>query len=174
MHSRKTDSSKSSSTKSSEARLVHVVFLIGVIGKGIDGVLETIGGVALFFVDPNQINHWVRALTAHELSEDPDDVVARYLRDAAHRLSPHTKTFGAAYLLVHGLIKVGLVGGLLRRRLWAYPAAMAAFLAFVIYQIYRYSLTGADSLLFLSALDVVVIVLTWLEYRRLRSVHGFI
>jgi uncharacterized membrane protein len=154
-------------------KVVHLLFLISVIGKGIDGILETVGGMILFFLDPAQINHVVRALTQHELSEDPNDLVAGYLVRAAHHLSVDTKTFGAAYLLVHGVVKVGLIAGLLRRRLWAYPLAIVAFVAFVLYQIYRYSHTHADYLLFLSALDAVVIGLTWLEYRRLRFSHGF-
>lgn len=154
-------------------KLVHVLFEVGVIAKGIDGVLEIIGGVLLFLVNPAQIAYVVRLLTEHELSEDPNDLVAGYLLHAAKHLSAGAQTFGAIYLLGHGVIKVGLVVALLRRRLWAYPVAILAFMLFLVYQLYRYSHTHAAWLLVLSAVDVFVIVITWLEYRRLRAVQGF-
>jgi len=68
---------------------------------------------------------------------------------------------------------VGLVTGLLLRQRWAYPAAIVAFLFFLIYQLYRYTHTYSPELLVLSAFDVFIIVLTWLEYGRLRAAHAF-
>jgi uncharacterized membrane protein len=73
----------------------------------------------------------------------------------------------------HGVVKVGLVVGLLRRHLWAYPTAMVAFAVFLAYQIYRYLHTGSVWLLVLSILDVLVICLTAAEYKRLRRSHEF-
>ena len=35
-------------------KIVHLLFNIGVIGKGVDGVLEVLGGVLLFFVSPTR------------------------------------------------------------------------------------------------------------------------
>lgn len=154
-------------------RFVHTLFDVGIIGKGIDGVLEIAGGMLLFFVDPAQIGRVVRVLTQHELSEDPNDLVAGYLLHAAQHLSAGVETFGAVYLLAHGIIKVGLVAALLRRQFWAYPVAILAFALFLFYQLYRYAHTRATWLLVLSAVDVFVIVITWLEYRRLRTVRGF-
>jgi len=44
------------------------VFEIGIILKGLDGVLETIGGLLLLAVTPATINDVVSRLTQHELS----------------------------------------------------------------------------------------------------------
>jgi len=154
-------------------RLVHVLFDIGVLGKGIDGVLEILGGGLLFLVDPRQLHHVARILLQHELSEDPDDVVATYLLHASQHISADTKTFATAYLLWHGVVKVGLVTGLLLRRRWAYPTAIVAFLLFLAYQLYRYTHTYSPELLVLSVFDVFIIVVTWLEYGRLRAAHAF-
>ena len=152
-----------------KAHIVHLLFDIGVITKGIDGALEIIGGALLFFVSPDQLRHIARILTLHELSEDPHDIVANYLLHTAQHLSPSVTTFGAVYLLWHGVVKVGLVTALLRGQRWAYPAAIVAFLLFLLYQVSRYAHTHAPELLVLSVLDVLVIGLTWLEYRRLRA-----
>jgi uncharacterized membrane protein len=70
------------------------------------------------------------------------------------------------------VIKVVLVASLFRERLWAYPAAIVVFTLFIVYQIYRYVLEPSTRMVVLSVLDVVVIALTWLEYRRLKRLHG--
>jgi uncharacterized membrane protein len=72
------------------------------------------------------------------------------------------------------VVKVGLVAGLLLRRRPAYPVAIGAFVLFLVYQVYRYVIGHAPEMLVLSLVDVVVIVLTWLEYRRLRESEGFL
>jgi uncharacterized membrane protein len=155
-------------------RIVHLLFDISVVAKGIDGVLELIGGVLLLLISPTQLYHIARILTQHELSQDPHDVIANYLLHSSEKLSAGAKTFGALYLLWHGLVKVGLVTALLLKRRWAYPVAIVAFLLFLLYQLYRYSHTHAPELLVLSVLDVVVIVLTWFEYQRLQASHAFV
>lgn len=157
----------------SRGRLVHLFFAVSVIGKGVDGVLEIVGGVLLFFVNPLRLQTLVRVLTQHELSEDPHDLVAHYLLNSTQHLASGVQVFAAVYLLWHGVVKVGLVTALLLKVRWAYPAAIVAFLLFIAYQLYRYSHTHAPALLALSALDAVVIVLTWLEYKRLRASRAF-
>jgi uncharacterized membrane protein len=154
-------------------RLVHLLFDISVITKGIDGVLEIVGGILLFLLSPLQVYTIVRVLTQHELSQDPHDLVATYLLNRTQGLSGGAQAFGAAYLLWHGAVKVALVTALLLKRRWAYPLAILAFLLFLVYQLYRYSHTLSPELLVLSVVDVLVIVLTWLEYKRLRSARFF-
>jgi uncharacterized membrane protein len=87
---------------------VHRLFAVSVLIKGVDGVLETIGGILLMFVGPKALNSLVIFLTAHELSEDPDDWFAASLRSAVHNLSSDTKLFVSVYLVAHGLVKVFL------------------------------------------------------------------
>lgn len=154
-------------------RIIHILFDISVIGKGVDGALEIVGGALLFLTSPAQIHDAVRILTQRELSEDPHDIVATYLLNGALHLAASTKVFAATYLLWHGVVKVALVTALLLKRRWAYPAAIFAFFLFLIYQLYRYSHTRSPELLVLSVVDVFVIVITYLEYLRLRTSHAF-
>lgn len=149
-------------------KTVHILFDISLIGKAVDGLLEVIGGIVLFFVNPEQINGMLRVLTQHELSEDRHDVLANLLLHSVQNLSADTKVFAALFLLWHGVVKIGLVWALFRKHLWAYPIAIVAFGLFLAYQVYRYSHTHSVWLLALSILDLFVIVLTWLEYKRLR------
>ena len=112
-------------------------------------------------------------LTQHELSEDPNDLLAGYLVHAAQHFSVDAQIFVSVYLLWHGLVKVGLVMALLQKRFWAYPTAILAFTLFLVYQLYRYANTHSNWLLMLSVVDVFVIIFTWFEYKRLRALHGF-
>jgi uncharacterized membrane protein len=156
-----------------KSQIIHVLFNLGVIGKGIDGVLEIVGGVLLFFVSPDSIHSLIQVLTQHELSQDPRDQIANYLLNSTHHLTKGVMIFAAAYLLWHGAVKVGLVVALLLKRRWAYPAAIVAFSLFLVYQLYRYTHTHSPALLALSIVDVFVIILTWIEYERLKAIHGF-
>jgi uncharacterized membrane protein len=152
-------------------RHVHRLFAASVLIKGVDGVLETIGGILFIFVSPKALNSLVIFFTAHELSEDPDDWFATTLRHAVYNLSPDTKLFVSVYLVAHGLIKVFLVAGLLREKLWAYPTALWFLGIFLLYQFYQFSHTHSLGLLALSAFDLFVASLVWLEYRS-RKQHG--
>ena len=147
---------------------VQIAFEISILFKGLDGVLEIVGGVLVFFVKPEAIGRLIIVLTQHELSEDRHDVVAGYLVRFAHQFSASSQGFAGVYLLSHGLIKVLLVEALLRGRLWAYPTAIVLFMLFITYQMYRYSLHPSMGMVVLSVLDLIVIVLTWLEYGRLK------
>src|SRR5512142_1131404 len=117
---------------------LHLLYEIGIWFKGIDGVLECIGGLLFLFVTKVTLNRIIVHLTQHELLEDPTDWFAVHLRQATAHLSANTKVFAGAYLLGHGAIKVFLVwGGLWRGKLWSFPTAMLFLGAFIIYQVYR-------------------------------------
>ena len=83
----------------------------------------------------------------------------------AQDFSVATQHFYAFYLLSHGVVKLLLVAGLLRDKLWAYPASPVAMTLFIAYQLYRYSYTHGIGLLALTVFDLVVIWLVWHEWR---------
>lgn len=144
------------------------LFEVTIIAKGLTGVVELIGGVLLLLVSPSMIDHWVVALTRAELSEDPSDVVARYLLRTADGLTGHAVLFGAAYLLAHGAVKVVLVVAILLNKQWAYPWMLAVLVVFVIYQLYRIALSPSAGMIALTIFDLLIIALTWREWRHRR------
>lgn len=148
---------------------IHLLFRIGVVAKGIDGLLEAIAGVALFFTDRALLRSLVDWLTAGELQEDPADFVANHLVQFANHLSIGTKHFAASYLLGYGLVKVGLAAGLLRGKLWAYPTALVVLGLFLCYQIYRLSHTHSLALGVFSLMDLAILVLIWRDYQYLKT-----
>lgn len=146
--------------------LLDRAFEIGIILKGLDGVLELIGGVLLLAVSPATINRIVAGLTQHELSEDSHDFVATHLMRMSHGLTGSAVGFAAAYLLLHGIVKVVLVVALLLNKLWAYPWMIAFLIAFIGYQIYRLALNLTVGLTLLTLFDIAIVWLTWREYRK--------
>jgi uncharacterized membrane protein len=153
-------------------KMIHLLFKIGVVFKGIDGAVEAVAGVVLFFVSPASLRGLVGWLTQGELQEDPTDFVANHLVDFFRHLSINTKHFASFYLLTYGIAKVGLVAGLLHGKLLAYPTAMVVLGLFLCYQVYRAGHNHSLGLGFLSVLDLLILVLIWGEYKRLKAEHG--
>ena len=144
--------------------LLDRVFQVSLTVKGLDGVLELVGGVLLLLVSPRQIGDLARLLTQHELIEDPGDVVANTMLHFTNGLSVSASFFGAIYLLLHGAVKVVLVWAVLRDMLWAYPWMIAFLIAFIAYQSHQIVLNFSWGLLLLTAFDIFIVWLTWRAY----------
>jgi uncharacterized membrane protein len=74
----------------------------------------------------------------------------------------------AFYLLTHGVVKIVLVYGLLRERLWSYPVSFVVFSGYIIYQLYRFTFTHSLLLIVLSIFDAFILTLAVHEYRLVR------
>ena len=147
---------------------IHQIFEISVSLKGIHALFEIIGGIALYLTSTETIVAWLDRVSQGELTEDPHDWIATHIEKFGETFSVAQHHFYAIYLLSHGVIKGILVIGLLREKLWAYPASFLVFSAFIAYQLYRYSFTHDAGLILLSIFDVFVIALAIHEYRLLR------
>lgn len=141
------------------------LFRVGILLKGLDGAIEFVGGIALFILSPGRVVDLIHRITDHEISRNHNDFVIRHLSQLAAHVSLSGERFAAAYLFAHGVIKVIVVLALLRNKLWAYPLAIAVFGGFVIYELYRFTLTHSVGLIVLSAFDLAVTFLIWSEYR---------
>ena len=148
--------------------LLDRTFEVSIIAKGLDGLAELIGGLLLLVVTPTTINNVATAITQHELSEDPHDLIATRLLHLSNGLTDSAVRFAAAYLLLHGVVKVVLVAALLRTKLWAYPWMIAFLVVFIAYQLYRIALTPTAWLIALTIFDAFVAWLTWREWLKQR------
>ncbi len=140
---------------------IREIFRFSVFLKAANAILETIGGGLLL---SGSLIGWVRGLVEQQIAQDPGDFASSFLQHILPYLSSHAQFFAAWYLLSHGVIKLFLAIGLLRNQLWAYPSAIAVFVFFVVYQVYRYTYTHSPLLLLITFFDVLVIGLTWHEY----------
>ncbi len=153
-------------------KIEHTLFLCSVWIKGLAGVIETIGGILVLFVTRELLDSFVLRLTAPELAEDPADWIVNYLTNAVQHFSDSTKHFASVYLIIHGLIKIFLVAGLLRGRLWAYPLSLWFLGAFIVYQCYRFTHTHSIWLAILTVFDLAVVFLIWREYQWRKLAKG--
>jgi uncharacterized membrane protein len=147
-------------------KLFHEVFEASIILKFIFAALEFFGALLLLFVHPTTIGDWIIRITS--VGFESGDLVYKWASNAGYYFVGHTQTFVVFYLASHGLVKIFVLLCLWQRKLWAYPLAEFMFVGFGVYQIYRWYITGSELMIWLTVLDVLVIYLTWLEYKALK------
>lgn len=145
--------------------LWHRAFDVGIVLKGLDGLLEVIAGMTLLLTTQSAMVGSVHWLTRQELIEDPADPVANFLLHAVQGLPVGSRHFAGAYLLGHGIVKLGLVTGLLRGARWSYPAAIIILLTFIGYQGYRWMQQASLLLAAVTVFDVFIVLLIAVEWR---------
>ena len=144
-------------------------FEVGILLKGLDGLLEIAGGILLLFIKPEFVNHLVATLTQHELAEDPHDWLATPVLHSTQGLTSGSYQFAGISLLVHGVTKIVLVWEILHNRLWAYLGLIYLTLGFMIYQLCRISYDHSIGLILLTIFDGAIVYLTVVEYRKRKA-----
>lgn len=117
---------------SKRSPLLHIAYLVAILIKGFDGALEALAGMIITLTGPERAYEWVIQFTAPELTGHHPALHA--IRSGATRLVESPHKFVIFYLLVHGILKLGVVSALLRGggRL-VFPVASLILAAFVIY-----------------------------------------
>jgi uncharacterized membrane protein len=133
---------------------IHQLFVASLVLKGLHALVEIAGGFALTLFSTSAI--------LRLLDRDPHHWVARSFTPSEHGY--YTFVF-----LSHGAINLALVVGLLRQKLWAYPATFAVLTLFIAYQLYRFSHIHDPGLIALSLLDLIVMALAWHEYQLVKG-----
>ncbi len=162
---------KKAAMKHLRESLLHSTFEVGITVKGVDGLLEIIGGALLWFKS-SSINELVQTVAQHELSRGAHAFIFTHLSNASQKLASGSTEFASIYLASHGLTKVILVICLWLKKLWAYPLTMIVFAAFMAYQLFRFTHTHSIVLLLLTFFDALLIYLTWKEFQRQKSLRN--
>ncbi|MFI2488760.1 DUF2127 domain-containing protein [Promicromonospora kroppenstedtii] len=149
--------------------LVETAFVLGVLLKGLDGLVELVAGAALLVLHQDRILALTRAAVAEELREDPHDLVANLLLDQAAGLDHGAAVAGGLFLLLHGVVKVVIVAALLAGSRRVYPWAVGALSVLLAVQVVQ--LVLSPGVVALVLLDAVILALTWHEWRIGRSFH---
>ena len=105
-----------------------------------------------------------------------NDIVMRSVIHFFGDMSVSTRNFIIAYLIIYGVLKIGMSIGLLRGDKWSYPTGTTIIGIFVVYQIYRVVHTHSLFLSLMISIDVVTIFLIvheyWHKYRQRRSLSA--
>ncbi|TDD52254.1 DUF2127 domain-containing protein [Saccharopolyspora elongata] len=148
--------------------LTDKLFRVAVLLKGLDGAVQLIAGVLLIFLSPNTITRLAHAVVTRDLLGPPTGPLAGHFEEALQHFAGGNRTFVITYLIAHGVIKIGLVIGLLGKIMPLYPVAMVALGLFVVFEVLRAVQTKSVVLPLFAALDVAIIVLVLREYLELR------
>jgi uncharacterized membrane protein len=148
---------------------IHRLFDITLLLKGIHAGIELFGGVLLYLISASNIAGIGNFFLNGELIEDPHDIVANYLLNAAQGLGGSAKTFAALYLVSHGVVNGLVVLGLWKEKMWAYPISFAVIGAFIAYQLYLLTFGYSLWLVILTVLDAAILFLAWHEYTVLKN-----
>ena len=157
-----------SSHPRSHEKQIHRLFEFGVSLKALHAVIELITGTAILVLSPVTVSNFFVALAHREQAIGSHQFIADFLLHLA-RADLQGQHFAGIYLVAVGFINLGLAIGLLTRKLWSFPAALAALALLMAYQLYRYTHTHAIALIALAIFDAGVWLLIWHEYRMLRS-----
>jgi uncharacterized membrane protein len=145
------------------------LFKATVILKGLIALGEVALGVFLIFVSYDTMRRAGIALFGGELSEVPTDLIWQYAIKGFQGFAATPQSVWVFIFLSHGIVKLALIWGLLREKLWAYPWAAGVFTFFIAYQLYQLAFTPSIALWLITILDVIVVGLVLHEYRyRLR------
>ena len=150
-------------------RNIHMGFHIGLILKGIYDFGEILSGILLIFLTPDKMSKLISFISAGELREDPNDLIMRYLISFSKTFSINMQLTASFYLLSHGLVKLLIIIFLWKKKLWAYPVSCVIFFIFVVIQMLSFIQTHSIAMLFLTMIDMIMIVLTILEYKNLKA-----
>jgi len=145
-----------------------LVFKISVILKGLDALVETVAGIALFFVTGSNVDHFASWLRRSSIARDPNNYIGRLINDGAKHLVHASTLIGAIYLLAHGLIKLVVIINVLRDKYWAYPVLIIVLAVFCVIQIIDIINHHSIAVALLTAFDILVIILTWFEWQKKR------
>jgi len=153
--------------------ILHQIFRIGILLKGLNAFCEVVGGIALLYFSTSAIQEWITRLVTPILGKHPDSFLANLGLTFSSSITPKGQAFAAWYLLSHGIIKLMVVFCLVRGWFWAYPVAIVVFVGFMIFQTWEYVM-GSHSWTYI-ALDIFDGFIIWLtvnEWRHARHHAG--
>lgn len=153
----------------SDATLVERGFKTVLSFKLLFAIVETLSGLLLFLFNNATIHRLINVLTVGELMEDPHSFVARHLVQLGQVITLSGQRMASLYLLLHGILKLVTLLLLFRKKRWAYPLSILLFIGFIGYQIREFLATHHISMIALTLFDLLMIVLTYLEYKELKK-----
>ena len=152
-----------------DTSFVHRAFWLSLFLKGLDGALQLLGGLVVILFEPGTLGKAYRWLTRFLMGKTSNNAEADFIKDAAHSFHISIEVLVCIYLLSHGIIKVLLVYGLLKEKLWVFPAALVGFGFFLTLEIYRIYQHFYWAILVLMCIDVFVVTMVILEWRKVKA-----
>lgn len=136
---------------------LHRAFIATVIMNGVIAVLDILAG--FFFAFKPSIDGYLIGFVSY------GGTIAS-LAQLVIDMSGRVQLIGAFYFFSHGAVKLLLVWGLWKTKLWAYPVSIVFLSGFSLYQLYEISVQFSPVVTAFLLFNTVVIILVIHEYRR--------
>jgi uncharacterized membrane protein len=150
-----------------EGSLAHLAYVTTIAIKGFDGGLETLAGLVIWITGPQRLYRWVVRVTAPELFDGEHVRAVHAIRRGAEHLATSGAHFVVFYLLVHGVLKLGLAIVLLRGGgRWIFPVGTLILTGFIAFMSYRLSEEWSNWLLGFALFDALTLALVLNEWRK--------
>jgi uncharacterized membrane protein len=111
-----------------------------------------------------QLADAAKSMTAEELREDPHDLIANLLLHGLSHGGSATTSVLAAYVLLHGVVKIAIIVALTTGSLKVYPWAIGALTAFLVLRGYQLITQPSIEVVVLTVADLMIVLLTWREW----------
>ncbi len=145
------------------------IFEVGLLLKGIDGLLELLGGFLLLFLTPARLQHYLHLITQETVSGEKPSKILGLLFHSIDSLSTGSRVFLIAYLWVHAAIKLVAVIGILKNLLWAYPFSLITLGLLTLFQVISIIHKASIGMIALTLFDIFILWLIWREYQKVKS-----
>ena len=133
------------------------------------GFLRLIIFVLLHLIN-SPISDIFHLIMAHEVIEDPQDLLVGLVAPAIQGSSLTVTYFLAFYIILWGVIDIFLSINLLRQNLWAFSVGMYIISLLILYECYRLLHTHSIILALVIIVDIFWVFLIRKEYLKLK--HG--
>ncbi len=151
-----------------QSSLVHRAFLAAIAIKGLDGAAETVAGLIVAVAGSQFVYSFAIWITAPEIAVNPDSRLAHMIRHGATGLTQASHLFVVVYLLVHGILKLGIAVNLLRGKNWIFPIASVILAGFIVFMSVRLTTHWSGWLFGFALFDVLTLALVLNEWRNHR------
>lgn len=141
------------------------LFRIGVVIKAAIALGELVVGTLVVFMSPERISNFIYAVAGVEFTEPQGGLIWKLVAGSLKDFTATSQAVWAFVFLSHGIVKMFLLGGLWKNKLWAYPTSALIFTGFVFYQLYELSVVPSILLWLITIFDIVLIWLIWHEYK---------
>lgn len=148
-----------------EEKEIYQFFRISVILKGLISLAEVVVGSLLLIIPYTFFVRVVEIIIEGPLRDPSYSSIAEPLHIIASQFTAGTALFLAIYLLSRGLVKVFIIWGLLKNKLWAYPVSLVVLSAFLLYQFYQIYAGHGMLVVAISIFDIVVMYFIYREWK---------
>jgi uncharacterized membrane protein len=146
-------------------RRSHAIFRFGVVIKAIQTAIELVLGFVLIFFNYHSLYQAALFLTGDELTETQTNPIWLAVIHFARGFAATPRAFWAFLFISHAAVKLFLIWGLLKEKLWSYPLSAGIFGLFILSQLQQTYYTPSLALWLVTIFDAVLIVLILHEYK---------